>query len=294
MKNEINSEVNNAMRIVYRDNELFQNYIPEMKKYLESIGKKVEIKSFPKETSFEGIFSWFEKNINSLEKEVLLTDKTSYMEDYGIGSEDLGGEIKYTRKNLNQIMEESHLAAFGELAGANGCEFSEKISKIINPDGTERKLHDYALSYEILFKMILESSQKPEKVYIIQNNLADHFYPCEIKEKKKKLLENSPETYSLESGKLVSPLFKEYLMNVGMPEKKIEVLEDLHNLPIEEMDKNNNWVVIDRHNQGITRLHKANILKVPLEHLIEEKVNLYQNDLKENVLKYVKGYLKEI
>ncbi|MBU2037310.1 hypothetical protein KJ866_03900 [Patescibacteria group bacterium] len=77
----LESELIGSMEIIYRDNDLFQEYIPEIEKYFKSLNGNARFTSFPKGTDENTIRDWYKKNRDNLAGKVLLTDNTCYPEN---------------------------------------------------------------------------------------------------------------------------------------------------------------------------------------------------------------------
>lgn len=283
---ESKTEANKPIRIVYRENDLFPNYVSEIKNYLESKGRKVDVTSFPEGTEEENIKKWFKGNVSSLEKEILLTDYTCnfpYMNrgELPPANEELK-KIRYSSEILDEIIEKSHLASLIQLSGAEGFKFLKSME---NLGKFKVGLNDYKGVYESLFKTILNSSKKePEKIYLIQKYLNSHFYPDELQGKFSKRSEEE---------KFISSLFEEYLIGAGIPKEKIKTLENLDYSQINNIDKPDNWIVIDRHNDNKDHIKNANLLMLPFEHLIE-KIDIHKKDMTDEVVKHIKTFVDEM
>jgi len=63
--------------VVYRDNDLFQEMVPEIVSILRSSGREVEVKVFSLEMKQGSIVSWLNENTEVLAGKIFLSDKTS-------------------------------------------------------------------------------------------------------------------------------------------------------------------------------------------------------------------------
>ena len=70
------------MAVIYRDNDLFQEYVPEIESYIKSLNGEIQLAPFSKGTDKYTIQKWYEENRDALAGKVLLTDNTCYPE-YG-------------------------------------------------------------------------------------------------------------------------------------------------------------------------------------------------------------------
>ena len=65
--------------IIYRDNDLFEKYVPEIARILQAKGRKVEIKNFPRNTEGDEIKEWYEENLERLAGVEIISDKTAHV-----------------------------------------------------------------------------------------------------------------------------------------------------------------------------------------------------------------------
>src|SRR3990170_5490093 len=63
--------------IIYRDNDLFEKYVPEIARILQTKGRKVEIKNFPRGTVEYEIKGWYEENLERLAGTEIISDDTA-------------------------------------------------------------------------------------------------------------------------------------------------------------------------------------------------------------------------
>jgi len=62
--------------LVYRDNELFQRYVPRIAEILESFGRQVETHVIPREMETRDIQDWTMKNIQNFNGRLIVSDRT--------------------------------------------------------------------------------------------------------------------------------------------------------------------------------------------------------------------------
>jgi hypothetical protein len=73
---ELREEEKVPFILAYRDNELFQKYVPVIEDFLKEQGYPVSIQSFPAGTPPEEIKKWFDEHKSEFEGKFLLSDRT--------------------------------------------------------------------------------------------------------------------------------------------------------------------------------------------------------------------------
>src|SRR3989344_9622315 len=63
--------------IIYRDNDLFEKYVPEIARILQAKGRRVEIKNFPRGTKKDEIKEWYDENLERLAGTEIISDETA-------------------------------------------------------------------------------------------------------------------------------------------------------------------------------------------------------------------------
>jgi hypothetical protein len=96
--------------LIYRDNDLFQKAVPEIEKQLISLGHKVEIERFSKETDKRDIEKWVKEHKERFENKEILGDETcgwgkldSFV-NVSISEAVLGKDNEYTKGVISKIV----------------------------------------------------------------------------------------------------------------------------------------------------------------------------------------------
>lgn len=257
--------------ISYRDNDLFREQIPAMVQMLSSMGRNVEIQTFPEGTKEEEIKQWYQDNRSKLEGKELISDRTA--EVHWSIREELESTGTRQSGNLDDLISAAtKRAIFGEDSkkwNKDGAEYSKGWSE-----------EQSAKFFSTLVRRILENPKNvPQSVYIFLDRILDHTYAVEPeKAKELRVVRESQEKKDAE--KLVAEKLKKWLAEGGIDDDKIimgpELLVNGFNLNvahisdegerlIEEADKPGNWIIIDRHNVAFfnKELKSAKFLKLP-------------------------------
>ena len=251
--------------IIYRDNDLFQKQIPEMVKILSAMGRQVEVQGFPKESTAEEIKKWYEENQSRLEGKEIVSDWTASI-PYKM-REDLSSKgTKQSKSSLDGLFNEAtEKAVLGE-------KYDELSYEKAYKEWSEDRSREF---YSIVVKRILENPENiPEKVFVFLDSILDHTYVENVKEAAKAAREGKLEkNEKKEAEKIVAEKLREWLIEGGIDSNKIilEYDNSFKNLShssdgkkiIEEIDKLNNWVIVDRHCGGGPEVKSAKGLKLP-------------------------------
>lgn len=66
-----------SILIIYRGNDLFEKYVPEIARILQAKGRRVEIQNFPRGTEEDEIKEWYEENLERLTGTEIISDGTA-------------------------------------------------------------------------------------------------------------------------------------------------------------------------------------------------------------------------
>lgn len=163
-----------SVTLVYRDNSLFQRNVPKIVKILESLGKKVAIKSVPAEmVDYEALQNaWNEIDATSKEemfKGQVITDYTfsNFVGEGKNENEFDGGGLDELLDGLatESIMGEQVYAEYKATFAESGSDWAK----------AEKEKQVLKEAIKTCFRRILENpSQKPNRVIVLQDNLIDH------------------------------------------------------------------------------------------------------------------------
>ena len=266
--------------IIYRDNDLFQKQIPEMVKILSSMGRQVEVQSFPKETNKEEIEEWYKENLERLAGMEMISDITAGI-PFNLYKEFKSQGTK-SRNDLDDLI-------------------SKVIKKAIWGEGVDNKTLQRFPSekefYSGIMKRILENQENmPNKIYLFLDHITDHMdikeyagiglgddkdlceymrygkiFPIEDLRTSKMTYKEIPEHYKKKREDVIAKYLEETkksLIQSGIDVEKIIIKSDRPSAQeLQEIDQPNNWVIIDRHSKifdGRNKLASAKNLGLPL------------------------------
>jgi len=264
--------------IIYRDNDLFEKYVPEIARILQAKGRRVEIKNFPRGTKKDEIKEWYDENLERLAGTEIISDETA--------------NVPY---KLYELQEEKGIKDAGSLDGIMGgvtvkaiwgektVEFYPSDSRGISKEQLfhqeEQRLNEF---YSAIIKYILANPENaPNKIYLFTDHILDHVdieaytdinlytetklnYDLheyltfgknsdydknqEYKEEREKLIKNYTEK------------IKELLMGGGIDAEKIIIKsgEPTHQ-ELREIDQIGSWIIVDRHSL-ISRTNDKSII----------------------------------
>ena len=227
-----------SILIIYRDNALFEKYVPEIARILQAKGREVEIKNFPRGTEKDEIKEWYDENLGRLAGMEMISDMTA--------NPFLRGFKKLVNISLdNLIYQAITQIVFGE---GEGCE-------IMNDSlDQSSQLKEF---FTTIIKNILKNQENvPNKIYIFSDHILSHHqdYWDAADENKEELK------------KAYSEKIKELLIESGIDAEKIIIkLEKLSQKEFqEEVDQLGNWVIADRHSPiSMTGMINAKNLQLP-------------------------------
>jgi len=287
-ENKVEQETVGPMTVIYRDNALFEEYIPIIEKYIKSLGGEINLQSFPRGTDADVIKNWYESNGQSLEGRVLLTDETCYP------TQRLNESIASKQGKLDEILNEAFLTTFEV-----GVQAEIGDGKIFNSSGELVAAESFDVVFLKVFKSFFENKEKyPQEIMIITNHIGDHIYSHMWEEKERELfgikefkfrdlLEGESEekykkerslefrnVFQKEEERMIAEKFKQYLVEAGFPEEKISI-EETQNY--NKVDKKDSWILVDRHSEimglhggtNIDHFHNATALVLPFSNLLK-------------------------
>lgn len=151
--------------ICYRDNNNFSEFVPDIVKQLQALGRQVEIHSFPKGTPEDEIKRWYELNKKQMEWHQVISDTTfESIAGLKLGNDEKKTHMKYSL-NLDRLMDTST-----ERAVMGGTIETDLWSK-------EKTLEECLDGEKTMVTSLLErikESGKLKKIYILSHRINDH------------------------------------------------------------------------------------------------------------------------
>ena len=267
-----------SILIIYRDNDLFEKQIPEMERIFSAMGRKVEIKNFPRGTDKNEIEEWHKENIERLAGVEIISDTTAktphglYKEFQSQGTKSIG--------DLDDLMKKATEKVIWGMEG--GYDRYNAIGMARRPDLSEHQ--QLKECYSPLIKHVLESQENvPNKIYLFSDHIIDHAnvgaytgisYENELysylqsdfnhnfdgNPEYKKIKEEFISKYTEE--------IKELLVESSINNEKIVIKSERPSKQeLQEIDQPGNWVIIDRHSDmfgGKEQITLANAKKLNL------------------------------
>ncbi len=238
--------------LVYRENDLFQEYIPEVIETLTSLGHQVKTHSFPLGTDKVEIRKWAQEHKNEFKNRAVMVDGT------------FRRAISY---ELQEELDVNSLDEFFDKATEMvvlGTDYKELLAEMGSSD-----METTGKAYYALIQRILESKENlPEKVYVRGYHILDHnpFYSLiqSLKDDIKKAEAVAVET------------LKKWLVEGGIPAGSILFYEgEKGEVEIGAGD----WIIADRHIiEWVYKGHPTIILEMPFS-------NFYRSAQKQGLIK---------
>ena len=285
--------------IIYRDNDLFQKQIPEMVKILSAMGRQVEVQGFSRETTEKEIKKWYEENQSELEGKEIISDRTA-----GIPQDMEKNMISAGTKKVGNIdnllsgaMSKVLLGDSYDKLENSGNILSDGFIKTDTHRTPEKEVEEF---FTAVVKRILDNPKNiPNKVIIFPDHIMDHISEFDggmYYDEVKNLSADERQERRKEATMMLIKKVKEWLEAGGLDVKKIKIGEDINRL--EEFDKQNNWIIMDRHIRNRKEEVKlAKYLEIPagnfyetarerglLDYTDEEFTKAFSNILEEKFL----------
>jgi hypothetical protein len=242
--------------VIYRDNNLFKEWIPILIESLKSREHKIEIQNFPAGTSGEEIRKWWRENKDDLKGKKIIADRTTQ----GAFSPPLGVEEEFGSEYREKLLKEEkevmeNLDFVGSRALDKWSHAAEKsILKEILGNKELNEIEKRGLDYDdmevvdkafpALIKSILESKENiPEEIYVLKSQLSVHEPLRTFSERPKGVSEDEEYHDGIALEKVTG-----WLTKGGVPLKKLVAIEskmDVENC--KKIDRKNNWLIGDRH-----------------------------------------------
>ncbi len=227
--------------IVYRQNEFLDANVGKLQHAIETEGGEIQVHAFPSSTSEQTIRDWYRDNADLLTSKRLLTDMTcSYR-----GT----GPIESTAQLDAMITAALWNTAAAQKVGSTFEALDKPYGTFESLDTTEK--YDSAITALVgVILNNLDSSRRPEKIYLVKDRIADH-YPIPVEEGGAPT-DGRPEI-SEELLSTVAERTKAALANAGIAKDKVIVVNSTSDLLTTfESERRlitaqNDWILIDRH-----------------------------------------------
>lgn len=280
--------------LIYRDNDLFQEKIPEMQSVWQSIGRTVEIQSFPRDTEKDAIIKWYEENKDKLKDKEMITDDTAAIPSKMIKNLAEKGIIKtFKEKNIisggfiekpvilkidaiiSKILKEAtdKFIFSDNIDKLKQNNFSLKSKQIEFQEGekfpVELAEESSKIFYSTIIKRILENPANiPDKVYIFLDRILDHTYfnDAQIIEAQDHGDITSKKERIMAAKQKAAEKFKQWFEEGGLQSDKIIIqpgiisgrqdvgITNEGKMLLAEIDKENSWFIQDRHAGSFGRI----------------------------------------
>lgn len=269
-ENSIENKTIGPIFMVYRENKNWDKYVPMIIEHIESLGGKIETKSFPRGTEEEAIEQWYKKNYDELQDKYLLTDRTCHttttVEDTHQFSLDY-----FLEQSGKREIEESFKNAFGE-KGLKELNFNS--------------LEGYKESYTKIFKLALEN-YSPEKVTFAEDSFGHHSGSIARL--------SGLDGRSAKNDDEVLEFIKECLTAAGYPESNISVVSNVKNINPKEIESmKNEWFFMDTHNQMFDIYEKQGLSVYEPSEIIKLVQPKNSNSIGNNLLVEIDNTFKKI
>lgn len=259
--------------IVYRDNVLFREYVPEVTKSFPNI----QIKTFPDGTNGEEIKGWINENEKMFKSKVITDQTVGSQISYDCRERLKLSGCEFAGKNLDTMMREAMNRSF----------FKERYDMVFesgavnNAWTTDRE--DYVRTLSVITKSVLDGNSNPQNVILFKDNIKDHPWgrghgSDKLSELHRTIKNETDEdirskiTQEIE-GEIVKAVM-EGLVAGGILSQKIRVDKiDDDKRKLKELDKPNYWIIVDRHyrsmNTSLMSFKHAKFLRLPHDSLLK-------------------------
>lgn len=260
-------------KIVYRRNDVLDNYVNNIANALRSRGYNAELVGFDRQNFDESFEAWRENNRSSLENSYLVSDNTSENKISSKSGKEVDENIdsllfqalyrkvfpENVRENFTDDEGNPEITSWGNKS-LEGFSDEEKSDKVYEAG---------KLLYSSMIKEML-GSEVPNKAYFCPKKSLAHEPFMEV--------QIDPRFEGSDQAKLdyVSKCFSEIFENAGI--KNYGLIEDPYS--IKNYDFEGNWIFADRHLTSRYEISTKNakLMELPFE-------NLYQSALDYGLLK---------
>ncbi|MDD5625600.1 MAG: hypothetical protein PHG83_00340 [Patescibacteria group bacterium] len=265
--------------LVYRNNSLFEIWIPKIAKIIEELGHSVEIQAFPAGTPEEEIKKWIQENSKSLKSKDVLCDGTVF--ESGIGCTN-----KEFKLNLDELIRNTVRASVEgdpteddvyhmNMMDAEGMkvDFEERYEwKLprINREKFFEKRKEYSVALSNQYRQVLSNlpeKQRKELKFILVTgksgkvSLLDHYWQL------KYLSEEGDDRNNVIQE--LAENMKKVFDDVGI--SKVKIIEDLpkkfSEQEISDLRSSKTYFVFDRHLEH-PYVEKVPSLRLPLGNFV--------------------------
>lgn len=244
--------------VLYRDNEIFSEYVPQILSLLEERGD-IALKTFSAGTSEEEIGEELKK-ILPFDDVVLVCDGTCHFIVETIMEDEYGLDIDGGKAEANhQKIGVKHFVNLDTVVSNTIKKTTEMFTLITGEDlenvlTADEHLEDMKAFFLILKKMLLDfPEKKPEKVFVFSPHMNNHSPFC---------FDDDTE----ECAKIVCGVFKRLNIPVEMRTS----------FSASEVDKRGNWIILDRHYyyklKWCLPLKEAQVFNLPEYQFLDEAI----------------------
>lgn len=242
--------------LVYRDNELFQRYVPKVAEILGSLGRQVETHVIPRETDLRAIQDWTMKNIQDFNGRLIVSDGTC--------AEGMKVPLSFGPRLKKPVSFQEKPGYLDEICNRApemavlGKDWISRLEYTGDPAQREK-------SFREILKRVFENPENiPAQVSVLLPRLADHWGGIRERD-------------NAESE--VAEILKRVLAESGLPEDRVSVDEQADSESVREVDRPGNWILADRHFLGwkptdgrpkadLERLSNARVFYIPMGNFV--------------------------
>lgn len=254
--------------IIYRENDFLNEHAPKMAKIWQTLGREVNMQSFPKEADEDEIKNWYKNHKDTLTNIEIISD-WSASAPYEI-QEDLKKQGIKINEGIDELFEKIIENAILGKTAKELKKQHEKYGEYIDTSSPE----NLKKWFSTVIKKILENPENmPKMVYIFLDTILDHTHLIDRKEIEK--IKNGPRDIRENTERQIAEKIKNYILEGGIPSDKIVVADkeiygnyswELDDDLIKEADKLGNWIIMDRHAAGrigFPKITSAKNLQLP-------------------------------
>ena len=253
-------ETTKKVNIIYRENDSFSKHMPLITKTFNKLGIDIYTKSFPKETESSEINTWIGKSTSKeeLSDGMILTDETTLNEIHNVNRVTHGGlYVGHYRANiLDDLLTTAYSAAICEKSDTPLTDREDCTHPLL---GRSPTIENSSNLFSHLFKKVQEKDGTPKNIYIVKKHIADHYGT-----------NTDLKSFTPEKEEYVANKFGSMLSGINGLEGMINYVDEI----TEDIDKNGNWILVDRHNSGeftgYESIKHANTIIVPATNLLDK------------------------
>lgn len=274
--------------IVYRDNDLFAEYVPAIVAKLQELGRAVEVKVFPRDTVEEEIGKWLEERASTLKGKTIACDKTTLrsLPRSGCLWDLLGGLMEPGDYTPRARLDDTFASAACDLFYPEKEDLADRRSQ----PSTEA----YRQAFTELFRRILQV-ERPKRIFLSRELLSAHdpfSYGLDNRRWERSDFDDGTRERCFDKANDdVADDLRHALERAGYAWEDIEVVGSITDCPKEGHES---WILYDRHEEKPAISMRK--LQIPLENLIrdahaENLLPLGVDEIRDTIVKQM-DYLK--